>query len=456
MKNYEMIPTEENLIQALSDDILNRNKDIVFFYDILMAQEGATTIAIDGRWGSGKTFFVRQSMLVINAKNPYCVMDDEKRDRITNRLPFKTSEEDITNYDLAVYYDAWENDNDTDPVLSIIYEITKQLSIEYDFKEKDFFKTAAYIAEVISGRNVSGLLESLKGDNPMGKFKEQKDLGEKIKQFFSDIHKERGNRLVVFIDELDRCKPTYAVRLLEQIKHYLTDDNLIFVFSVNADELQHTIKRYYGNGFDACGYMDKFFDIRVALPPADMTKFYAKIGMNTGDISENVIKRIIEMYNLELRGIIKLYRQVKTAVYVPAHGNEKYSFAFSDGKAREFMLLYIVPLIIGLKIVDISLHDEFVNGKNVEPLLELFRTEDLWEWVLTPCLNPDESFGHEEGKKTVTKEEIIKKLYNAIFVNKYTGRQYCEVIGSFQFDNRAKGFAISAASMMSNYADYSI
>ena len=138
MKNYELLPTEENLIQTLSDDVLNRNKDIVYFYDILMAQEGASSIAIDGRWGSGKTFFVRQSMLVINAKNPSSTIDDEKRVRITHRLPFKNNSEEDTNCDLAVYYDAWENDNDTDPILSLIYEITKQLSIEYDFKENVF------------------------------------------------------------------------------------------------------------------------------------------------------------------------------------------------------------------------------------------------------------------------------------------------------------------------------
>ena len=456
MKNYELLPTEENLIQTLSDDVLNRNKDIVYFYDILMAQEGASSIAIDGRWGSGKTFFVRQSMLVINAKNPSSTIDDEKRVRITHRLPFKNNSEDDTNCDLAVYYDAWENDNDTDPILSLIYEITKQLSIEYDFKEKDFFKTAAYIAEVISGRNVSGLLESLKGDNPIEKFKEQKDLSKKIKQFFSDILVERGNRLVVFVDELDRCKPTYAVRLLEQIKHYLSDDRVIFVFSVNIDELQHTIKHYYGDDFDACRYLDRFFDFRVALPPADMTKYYEKLGMNTGYVSEKVSMRIIEMYHMELRGISRFYRQVKTAVFVPTHENRKFDFSFPYGKAREFMLMYIVPLVIGLKIVDISLHDDFVNGKNVSPLIELFASDEIGEWSLRNCLNNDESFNDEEGKTKVTREEIVKRVYKAIFVNKYTGRQYCENIGQYEFDNRARGFIVSASSMMSNYADYSI
>ena len=56
-----MLPTEENLTETLYNDTINRNKDIVYFYNILQAQESASAIAIDGRWGSGKTFFVRQT-----------------------------------------------------------------------------------------------------------------------------------------------------------------------------------------------------------------------------------------------------------------------------------------------------------------------------------------------------------------------------------------------------------
>lgn len=70
MNSFELIPTEENLIHTLDKDLLKRNKDLVRFYDLILVQEGASSIAIDGRWGSGKTFFVKQSMLLINAKNP--------------------------------------------------------------------------------------------------------------------------------------------------------------------------------------------------------------------------------------------------------------------------------------------------------------------------------------------------------------------------------------------------
>lgn len=64
--------------------------------------------------------------------------------------------------------------------------------------------------------------------------------------------------MIIFIDELDRCKPSFAVHLLEQIKHYLYDERIIFVLSVNQEELQYTIKHFYGNEFDASRYLDRF------------------------------------------------------------------------------------------------------------------------------------------------------------------------------------------------------
>ncbi len=89
MNALELMPTEENLIQALNEDILQRNKDLVYFYGLLMAQETAGAIAIDGRWGSGKTFFVKQLLLLVNAKNPRCEMEKDKKDRILCRVPFR-------------------------------------------------------------------------------------------------------------------------------------------------------------------------------------------------------------------------------------------------------------------------------------------------------------------------------------------------------------------------------
>lgn len=88
MKSFELIPTEDNVIQALNKDLLKRNKNLVYFYNLLLSQGGSTSIALDGRWGSGKTFFVKQSMLLINARNPMSDMDENKKRSITNVLTF--------------------------------------------------------------------------------------------------------------------------------------------------------------------------------------------------------------------------------------------------------------------------------------------------------------------------------------------------------------------------------
>lgn len=454
MKKYEMLPTEENIIETLYNDPINRNQDIVYFYNILQAQELASAIAIDGRWGSGKTFFVRQTKMVINALNPSSTIDEETKAKATVRLPFPKNDEENENYSIAVYYDAWENDNDTEPVLSLIYEITKQLSVDFSLPDISIVKTAGAIIEAISGHNINGIKDALTSEDPFKKFKKEKDVEQKIKDFFSCLLAERGNRLVIFIDELDRCKPTFAVHLLEQIKHYIYDDRITFVFSVNLEQLQHTIKNYYGVDFDSCRYLDRFFDLRISMPPANMEKFYSEIGLESRYCVDIVTKRIINMYNFELREITRFYSQIKAAVYEPTHDSEKYDFSFADEKGRQIILMYIVPLLIGLKIADISKYDQFINGHNSEPLKELLDFDDD-NSLLENMLNRDESFTKEEGKTLITTDEMIDKFYNAIFVDQYDGRKYNTTLGQYEFTKESKGFAISASSMLSRFAELS-
>ena len=458
MNSFELIPTEENLIHTLNKDLLKRNKDLVRFYDLLLAQEGTSSIAIDGRWGSGKTFFVKQSMLLINAKNPMSDMDDEKKASIVYAIPFPEKSEDVPeNYNVAVYYDAWENDNDTDPVLSLVYEIIKQLGINYDFDDNgNIFKLAGSVLEAFTGRNINSIIENLKSENPLTNIIEEKVLHEQIKNFFTELLAERGNRLVIFIDELDRCKPSYAVHLLERIKHYLCDERITFVFSVNLGELQHTIKHYYGNTFDACRYLDRFFDMRLSLPPADKTAFYREMGLDSGYILEKVSRKVIDTYNMELREATRFYRQVKTAAYEPTHDSRKWDFGFSDGKGKKLLLMYITPILVGLKIVDISLYNDFVNGKNSKPLMDIYKESDLEDWLCSGLLNRDEAFEEIEGKTLVTVEQKLQSLYEAIFVTEYTNGVYHTMIGDYEFDSNSKHFVRSIESMLSVYADYEL
>ena len=361
MKKNELLPTEENLINTLTKDAIGRNKDIEYFLNILKCQESSCALALNGRWGTGKTFFVRQTEMYINASNFQSKMSDEKKNIIKNALAIK----DYPNDTFAIYYDAWKNDNDTDPIFSLICEITKQVDEDFSIKKfdvSDLITLSVSIFDAIVGTNFKGLTELSQKEDAFERFLNQKDTDKLISEFFSKLLPERGNRLVIFIDELDRCKPTYAIKLLEQIKHYMKNDQITFVFSVNFEQLQHTIKCYYGAEFDAIRYLDRFFDLRMELPPINMDNYYEKIGLNQSYSIEIVIKQIIKNYNFGLREIGRFIPQVKTAVY--SIFDNRYNFSFPDGRAKEFMMIYIVPLMIGLRIVSISAYNDFIEGKD--------------------------------------------------------------------------------------------
>ena len=360
-------------------------------------------------------------------------------------------------YSLAIYYDAWENDNDIDPIISLIYEISMQIGDKYMFESDiNFFKMVVSIVECINGKNIKSIIDSLKDENPLIKFQKQKELDSQIEDFFTHILAERGQRLVVFIDELDRCKPSFAVQLLEQIKHYLCDDRIIFVLSVNLEELQYTIKHFYGNEFDASRYLDRFFNLRIPLPPADKKEFYNKLELYGDNSLDKVVQRFINVYNMELREISRFYIQNRAAVYKAIYSIGEFDFSFADGYARKFMLMCMVPIVVGLKMVNVSLYEEFISGKNPEPMINIFNTEQFMDLIGVPFLGQNESFNTEEGKETITLEEKIIEIYNAIFVNQYSARENYKVIGHCTFNENPKEFILSAASLLSKYANYEI
>lgn len=451
MKKNELLPTEENLINTLTKDEIGRNKDIEYFLNILKCQESSCALALNGRWGTGKTFFVRQTGMYINASNFQSNMSDEKKNIIKNALTIKDYPNDI----FAIYYDAWKNDNDTDPIFSLICEIIKQVDEDFyieKFDVSDFITLSVSILDAIVGTNFKGLTDLKKPEDAFGKFLNQKDTEKLISEFFSKLLPERGNRLVIFVDELDRCKPTYSIRLLEQIKHYMMDDRITFVFSVNFEQLQHTIKCYYGAEFDASRYLDRFFDLRMELPPIDMDNYYEKIGLNQSYSIEIVIKQIIKNYNFGLREIGRFIPQVKTAVYSIL--DNSHNFSFPDGHGREFMMIYIVPLMIGLRIVSISAYNDFIEGKNSKPLQDLLSISRL-KPRLRYLLNDGETLESDMEKEYVSTQEIIDRLYDAIFKKQYSYNDYHTILGMYEFGKGSKQFAIEVSTMMSPYAELS-
>ncbi|WP_241496697.1 P-loop NTPase fold protein [Aeromonas caviae] len=75
------------------------------------------------------------------------------------------------------------------------------------------------------------------------------------------------------IDELDRCRPSYAVEMLETIKHIFDISGVVFVLATDTEQLQHAIKVIYGEGFDAESYLGRFFHRRFTLGSISRREF---------------------------------------------------------------------------------------------------------------------------------------------------------------------------------------
>lgn len=455
MKSYELQPTYENLLDSIVQDTIGRNNDIYMFAEIINTLDGPWSIAVDGKWGSGKTFFVKQTKLFIDAQNEFVNYIDENDKNSIKSICRNDSIE--WQAQVSIYYDAWENDNDSEPVLSLIYSIISNINTDFTMSESDgCFKKAASLLKFFTGKNWKSVVDSFKGDNPLDEIRKNKDIENKIKDFLDSLLVERGNRLIVFVDELDRCKPSYAVNLLERIKHYFCNDRITFVFSINGRELQHTIRRYYGEDFDACRYLDRFFDLRITLPPANRSMFYESINFNNHYYTYDIVcNAVIENYDLQLREIAKYIRLAKIAAYRPTHEDRGFNFSFPNGKAKEICLLYIVPIMIGLKIYSSSLYDKFISGKDYTPLVEVLNR--LCDHYFNDFLNSDETFDEKESdKKLVTLEDKWKQIYEALFVTVYSSNQYQTEIGNYIFNSGTKDILLRTVSLLSKYTSLDI
>lgn len=161
MKKSVLLPTDENLVLTIKEDLLYRNSELNSFCHLLSHQNSINSIAFGGRWGSGKTFFVKQCALLLNAKNSLSNLDKQLAQEILEvckESNFFGGLQD--NNLLAVYFDAWENDSEEDPVLSLICRITQQLDLKTTKFDKDYFAGLFFaIADAITDRPISNVLK---------------------------------------------------------------------------------------------------------------------------------------------------------------------------------------------------------------------------------------------------------------------------------------------------------
>ena len=453
---FEFLPTEDNLIESYSNNSLDRNKYIEQFYKMLTSNtSNFSTISLDGKWGSGKTFFIKHTQLLMKVK-----LYEERKDDF--KSIFGKYEGDkyspirgvVSNLDkcevFPFYYDAWENDTDPYPVLSILYSLCKSLDIgsleDKSIKENlnSILSCLSMSAQLLFGvPDINGGIKQINNEFKSSRKKElllpitdHHSIIELIKQLINDvINKSHCKSIVIFVDELDRCNPSYAVRLLEDIKHYFSIDNVTFVFSVNLSELQHMVKIVYGDQFDAFRYLDRFFDIRLNLPVADQER-YLKNEISTSEhigILDHSILAVSSLFKLELREFYKFSR----IVLLLAKSNSNFETQIHEDQV--FVLDILLPLAIGLKFYDIEKFNNFIEGKDPSPILEILIQSDIQSLIKMIFLDNKANL---ENNNEGNIKELVEEAYQTVFEVKY------KTVGKCDFRRDWKSILLSKVCMI--------
>lgn len=383
-----------------SKDLLERKNTGKQLSELVEKVEDPTVIAIDGEWGSGKSFFLKRWVGAHTHENKGTAT--------------------------TVYFDAFAHDYLDDPLIALTGVIGERFEANDDAKSSERWEAAksavailwrpalriglalgtAGVSEAAGGVVASGLAA---GNEELTKASEsfwKKEDGKRaaMNHFLSALAtltepaEDGGDpqKLVVVIDELDRCRPDYALALLEVVKHFFAVPHVHFVLGVNLVELQNSVRSRYGDRVNASLYLQKFISISMRLPrhleavekkPVQLA-YYSEtaivMGLNESNVEvvRTYLERVMPIETLSIRGIQKVLSQI----------------ALLPKSPNQFERLYpgyqiVISGLIVLKIAYPELYERAINGN-----LEMTEVSNCFKFGMK---EPDHIAGTGEAMKRV-------------------------------------------------------
>lgn len=301
-----------------------------------------------------------------------------------------------------IYFDSWLYDNHTNALMALLMVAIKQCNKYINISlDNGIMKKVASILDSVQfwkSSNWSNLLEECETKNILEETLLLEDVRQKVKDIFNDILVEEADKLVFFIDELDRCRPTFAIEMLECIKHYFEDDRIIFIMSVNKSQLIHTITKYYGNNFNSSLYLTKFFDISIQLPKANTTDYFKMLDISCD--SFRLIKKFAaelqKYYALSLRDTTNYFQKICSI-------HRKY---YGEIETCGLLIIFF-PILCIFDIIDVTIKNRILSGNGfdfVEKIIE--ENESVRKYIIKLMGKHEDT---EENYKVSIEE--LRKIY---------------------------------------------
>lgn len=328
-------------------------------------------LALNGAWGSGKTFVL-----------------DMIEEKLSERQEY-----------IVIKYDAWENNFYPDPLIAIlscvIDGIDEKLYLLDRKKEramkaaKSGVNTLAKVSAKIE--KLQTVIEGIKNiikifHNPidtavLGDFKSYKTLLKETKDILNEItqvgeYREKQTKLIILVDEIDRCLPDEQLKILERLHHLFDIKNCVVIVTMNQASVVKTVHTIYG--IDGYEYLRKFFDFTLKLDVRaseylkNLLDEYIKKFIKDQNFEE--IKCAVDMaYQCLLCGNKNVLDKVdnrELTRYYDAVVNASYAFGFQ--KLTEHYIFFImIALYIRRIISPTFLSEEEIIAKQDERNMEL-------------------------------------------------------------------------------------
>lgn len=301
---------------------------------LLRNVEDSLVVFVHAPWGEGKTTFARMWLAHLKSQKLR-----------------------------AIYFDAYASDYVEDPFVCFSGEILEFIDTQLkditglEEPKRAFKKTAVEVGKQFAGLitkvgiraatmgavNAADLAELKEigsevatGAGDIGAGLVEKKIGnyaaekESLKAFRSNLSKlakkvreEQGFPLTIVVDELDRCRPDFALALLERIKHLFDVEGVAFVLLVNRDQIESYVNSIYGDKVDARAYLLKFANLFVDLPNQQSVLGHRKYrqefsrslfkhygfadSIENSDVVSRSVETLVDHFDLTLRETEKVF-----------------------------------------------------------------------------------------------------------------------------------------------------
>lgn len=331
----------------LQSDLLNRKAFLSDLEGYVATEQsivdGSLVIGLGAPFGAGKTTFIEMW------KHELANRDAGPGDGAGSKPP------------LVVSINAWEFDYHADPLavitLSVIESLRGKNDDAADRITKSFEKAARflaggfrgvvnqYVAVATGGFDVSAAVgatsESAPGSPVLSELTERRKCMADVKDVLREACGGEGIRTYIFVDELDRCRPDFAIAYLEVIKHLFDIKGVVFVLAVDVGQLESAAKSVFGAGLNFNEYFRKFVHRSVSLPSLpqlrthERTAFvenyfrkYLRIPVGSSDARAliEMVEDFLSVYEVPLRGFQEVMRVMAHARFRPGVPPERIDY----------------------------------------------------------------------------------------------------------------------------------